>query len=77
MADYRIYLLNKAGKIYGFRETRSESDDDVLAAARHLLVQAPAVEIWERARRVARLFSTGTTTTTEDATHDDKGEICA
>ena len=55
MADYRIYLLNEADLIYDWREASSESDDDVLQIARPLLSEAPAIEIWERARRVARL----------------------
>ena len=55
MADYRIYLLSEADSIYDWREASSESDDDVLQIARPLLSEAPAIEIWERARRVARL----------------------
>jgi hypothetical protein len=54
MAYYRIYLLSAADKICGFRETSSDSDDDALDVARLSLVDAPAVEVWERARRVGR-----------------------
>ena len=55
MVDYRIYLLNEADSIYDCRDASSESDDDILQIARPLLSEAPAIEIWERARRVARL----------------------
>ena len=58
MTDYRIYLLNEFDHIYSFREASSESDDDVLNIARPLLAEASAVEIWQRARRIARLPGT-------------------
>jgi hypothetical protein len=56
MGDYRIYLLDKANRICGVEETECDSDQGAIQAGVPLLERYPAVEIWERARRVAYLL---------------------
>ena len=67
MARYRIYLLNRVDRIYGFREARCPSDAHVLQTASRLLSEAPGVEIWEDARFVARLPPRATVAGTSSA----------
>jgi hypothetical protein len=56
MTYYRIYLLDAADRIFGVREAECESDQSAIEVGRPLLTRWPAVEVWECARRVARLL---------------------
>lgn len=56
MAYYRIYWLDAADRIFGVQEAHCESDQIAIEVGRPLLTTWPAVEIWERARQVARLL---------------------
>jgi hypothetical protein len=55
MLTYRIYLLNEDNKIYHFRVASCDTDADAIRVGGHLLTEAPAIEIWQAQRRVARL----------------------
>ena len=54
MAEYRIYLLNAADRIFDWRGIEHDTDAAAVAAAARL-VRDYAVEIWSGKRRVARL----------------------
>ena len=56
MSYYRVYLVNGTGRFFNVEETECESDDDAIAFAKPLLSMASAVEVWNRARHVARLL---------------------
>lgn len=54
MAQYRVYLLNEADRIFHWHPIEHDTDDGAIVAAA-LLVRDYAVEIWSGKRRVARL----------------------
>lgn len=54
MAEYRVYLLNAADRIFDWRGIEHDTDAAAIAAAARL-VRDYAVEIWSGKRRVARL----------------------
>jgi hypothetical protein len=53
LASYRAYFLNKDGHIVRAVELACESDDDASKEALRLL-NGQAIELWERARMIAR-----------------------
>jgi hypothetical protein len=54
VAEYRVYLLNAADRIFDWRGIEHDTDAAAIAAAARL-VRDYAVEIWTGKRRVARL----------------------
>ena len=54
VASYRAYFLNSGGHIVRAVELACDTDDAAAEAARRLLNGQP-IELWERARMVARL----------------------
>ena len=63
MADYRLYLLNATGRIQTAMEFEAANDEGAL---RHAKGQRDgrAVELWSRARVVAKLAQAELQTTT-------------
>jgi hypothetical protein len=57
MAYYRIFLLNDTNRICGVEIAECDSDQSAVRAGKPLLSLYPGVEIWDRARCVARLSS--------------------
>jgi hypothetical protein len=55
MPDYRIFFCNDAGSIVGTDALTAEDDSAVLMAARCLLDECPALEVWHLSRRIGRL----------------------
>jgi hypothetical protein len=57
MPDYRIYTLNRDGRIFARVDAQRNSDEEAIAEARELLALetgASEIEVWERARLVHR-----------------------
>jgi hypothetical protein len=54
MPYYRIYLLSEDDRIDDVREAHCTSDEEAIAAARGLIGDYPAVEIWTNGRLVGR-----------------------
>jgi hypothetical protein len=55
---YRLYCINRAGKITGVEETHCEDDESACAHARTLLPErnkCERIEIWNHARRVGHV----------------------
>jgi len=59
-ANYIVYILDGVGKIRGAEWIAAASDEDALAQARRLAL-ATSCELWQRARKVARLSAAGAT----------------
>jgi hypothetical protein len=53
VASYRAYFLNAGGHIVRAVELACETDEDAAQEARRLL-NGQAIELWERARMIAR-----------------------
>jgi hypothetical protein len=53
LASYRAYFLNAGGHIVRAVELACDTDEDAAEEARRL-VNAQPIELWERARMVAR-----------------------
>lgn len=51
MNDYRLYLMNDAGRFVGVVELAADSDDEAIAAARAHSDEV-AKELWEHDRLV-------------------------
>jgi hypothetical protein len=57
MADYRIYMLDKKGRIFApATELTCEADEEVIQKARSM-VGGPDLERWDGARVVAKIPS--------------------
>ena len=55
---YRVYLLDRLGKIATAHDVEAGSDDEACELANLILTEQsshPSVEIWDRARRIRRL----------------------
>lgn len=54
MAEYKLYCLDRSGRITRRHELLAENDDDAIAAGRKV---APSIdcELWSGARKVALL----------------------
>jgi hypothetical protein len=55
MKDYRLYCLNRAGKIDFAEWIQAASDDDAVRKAERAKPDAAKCEIWEQNRLVAKL----------------------
>jgi hypothetical protein len=55
MANYRLYFIGADDHIVKAEVIDCPTDDDAIAAARVVCAEHPAVEVWERARRVQRV----------------------
>ena len=54
MIEYRVYQLNRGGRIQSVAEIiKCEDDDAALIEAQRYLINGCALEIWADARRVA------------------------
>lgn len=58
MPDYRIYRVDKEGHVQGPPVIVSCEDDGTAIAKAKQYVDGLAIEVWDRARRVAHLPST-------------------
>ncbi|OSJ19638.1 hypothetical protein BST63_01890 [Bradyrhizobium canariense] len=58
MAEYRLYRVDHEGHIQGAPLIVSCEDDDAAIAEAKQYVDGVSIEVWDRARRVARLPST-------------------
>jgi hypothetical protein len=47
MADYRLYCLDRAGRITVVEELSAHSDDDAIAQARHRTRHGSKCEVWK------------------------------
>ena len=56
MAYYRIYLLDAANRISGVQEAECGSDQNAVEIGTLQLSRWPSVEVWQYARRVAKLL---------------------
>ena len=56
---YRVYSLNRSGRIGLAEEVRAESDDAAMALARELVPNAVKGELWQDRRLVATLSDQG------------------
>jgi hypothetical protein len=56
MPDYSVYILNSAGHFINFVALDCADDDDAEKQARQL-VDGHAVELWQRARKIAKFDS--------------------
>jgi hypothetical protein len=61
MSDYSAYFVNDTGYIVGVESIRSLTDNEAVAAARHLLIgtRFPSMEIWDASQCVAILDREG------------------
>lgn len=55
MPSYRVYMLNRAGRILAGEWIDAETDEAAGAAAQAMYEEAPAVEVWRGAKRIAVL----------------------
>jgi hypothetical protein len=55
MAEYRLYRVDKEGHVLGPPEVILGDDDQAAIAEAQRYVDGVAVELWDRARRVAFL----------------------
>jgi hypothetical protein len=55
MPDYRVYALNKAGRIAGAPTVITCDEDQAAIEAAKLLIAEQEIEVWEGARIVARI----------------------
>jgi hypothetical protein len=53
MADYRAYIIGHDGHFVTFKQLECINDDDAKEQAKRL-VDGHDVELWQRARKVAR-----------------------
>ena len=58
MAEYRLYRVDKVGRIKRAPVIVSCEDDEAAVAQAKQYVDGVAIEVWDRARRVAVLPST-------------------
>ncbi len=58
MDDYRIYLLDGAGRIISGTDRQCMSDDEASAAARALAGEWGEAEVWQGVRCVGRVSAT-------------------
>lgn len=59
MADYRLYCLNKSGRIDFADWIEADTEDDAIAKVRQLKPDLHRCEIWLKDRLVARLKPDG------------------
>lgn len=57
MANYRLYFIGADDHIVKAAVIDCPTDDDAIAAARAVCGEHPAVEVWELARRVERVYA--------------------
>jgi hypothetical protein len=58
MVGYRCYILDSEDHILQAHDVECADDAQAQSAAQHLLTRDPynqAIEVWERARRIAKL----------------------
>jgi hypothetical protein len=55
MASYRLFFIGCDNHIVKAEVVDCPTDDEAIAAARAACGEHPAVEVWERARRVERV----------------------
>ena len=59
MPDYRIYTVTNGGRIHGVPRIISCVDDQEATEKAKQLVKDASLDVWERARRVARISPNG------------------
>ena len=61
MRQYRIYLLDRKGRLAGVPASlEAENDVEALAAAAHCTRPGESVEVWEKGRLVGQVSLGGT-----------------